>query len=240
MLSKLERHQAIRERAATAIRDLYHNATPEYPRELYGRSDECFQIWFEDSASFEIEYLQDGGAYGSNYHETLEAAPNAGRYTSARARAYYIRWKMQSMREERARCNSLDSREALTNAMWEYISEYGTLYQWGRGGRTLAPDGLVRQGGGGSFGLREDYADDMPIAAAVRLIQIVESFNATVEAWNKGVPKMWREYCQAEDEEERAARYRARAKKAAATRARKRILPEEFFIDPDHMLMSAA
>jgi len=192
MPNKSQRHESIRERARDALRDLYHNATPRYPR-LDDEEAEEFQSWFEGAAEFEIEYMGSGGAYGSDYARTLAAECNAGRYKSETARRYYIRCGMAKMQRERARCNNLDSRKAATDCQWERITEFGKLYAWGRGGRTLAPDNLIRQRGGGSFSIKEDYCDDMPIGAVVDLIRIVESFNRAVNAWCDSVPELWKE-----------------------------------------------
>lgn len=192
-MNKSDRHAAIRERAADAIRDLYHNATPSYPRDVPDHLQDYFESWFSDAARFEIDYISDGGAYGRDYAKTLRATCNAGRYHSQAARDYYVRKGMHDMRLEHARCNKLDSRSNLTNAAWERITEFGKLYTYGRGGRTLAPDLLVRERGGSQFGMREDYADDISIADACDLIRIVESFNAYVDAWCKSVPEQWRE-----------------------------------------------
>jgi hypothetical protein len=172
--TKAERHAAIRERAAEAIRDLYHNATPQ-SFDDHGIGYEIAGDWFNAAAQFEIEYLQDGGAYGSesSYRKCLEADCNAGRYKSDAARRFYVKRGMRQMREERAKY-----------AAWESIGEYGKLYQWGRGGRTLAPENIVRTRGGSNFSLREDYADDMTIADVVELIRVVEAFNRYVVAWN--------------------------------------------------------
>ena len=193
-MTKQERHAAIRERAAEAIRDLYHNATPCYPL-LDDEQAILFQAWFDDMAVFEIEYLQDGGAYGNNYCKTLSAECNGGRYKSRRARDYYIRKGMRDMVEERARCNRLDSRQEKVDAMWEYAAEYyGHLYTYGRGGRTLAPEKLVETRGGSCFSPREGYADDMAIGDVVTLIRVVESFNRFVAVWCRDVPNMWSEF----------------------------------------------
>ncbi len=101
------------------------------------------------------------------------------------------------MREERA-----------VVAAWERINEWGTLYQWGRGGRTLAPDHLVRQCGGSSFALKvHEYDDGYSIADVVEAIRVFESFNAYVESWCRGVPDMWEESerdRKAQEEEEAA------------------------------------
>lgn len=205
MNRKQTQHEAIRERAREALRDLYHNATPSYCRDLFGRSEDYAQSWFEGSAEFEIEYLADGGAYGKNYRATLEAPCNAGRYKSERARAYYIAAGMRKMREDREQC-----------AMWEYIGEFGKLYQYGRGGRTLAPSDLVSDRGNP----REDYADKMAIAECVRLLRIVESFNRYVTSWCDSVPEMWREHCEEEDATELAEKRKRASAKGKETRER--------------------
>jgi hypothetical protein len=155
-----------------------------------------FSILVQDSASFEIKYLNDGGAYGNDYHKTLAHVANAGKYKSEKARAYYIRKGMTDMLRERARCNSLDSRTTrLVNAQWERTRhEFGKLYQWGRGGRTLAPNDLIKQGGGSLFSIREDALDEFSISNCVDAIQILESFNAYVESWCEWVPELWREH----------------------------------------------
>lgn len=106
-------------------------------------------------------------------------------------------------------------------AMWEYIgAEFGKLYQWGRGGRTLAPEGLVKQHGGSSFSLREDYCAEMSIARVVEVLRIVESFNDAVESWCASVPEYWREHCADEDREELSAKRRAAYLKGIETRER--------------------
>jgi len=194
-MNKAQRHAAIGARAVRALENLYHNATPRYPR-LDGEDAARFQSWFEDAAQCEIEYVAGGGAYGTDYHKTLEHSANAGRYKSEKARRYYVEKGLREYREDRQ--------------PWERISEYGKLYQWGRGGRTLAPDGLIKQHGGSSFSCREDYVDDRPIRDVVELIRIVESFNAYVKAWCESVPDMWAEIERERIREERAEKKRAR------------------------------
>lgn len=230
-LNKQARHAAIRERAAAAIRDLYHNATPDYPR-LDEKLGERFEGWFRDTVESEIDYLRDGGATPGDYRKTLAADCNAGKYKSARARAYYIAKGMRDRDEERTDCGALTGWRALeiaagnaklarqlartfkgakltrNNALWERISDYGKLYQYGRGGRTLAAEDLVRTRGGSGFSLREDYADEragFSIASTVELIRTLESFNRYVAAWCEGVPAMWAEWWTEEQREERRA-----------------------------------
>jgi hypothetical protein len=231
---KTEHKELLRERARDALRALYHNATPDFPRDLRGRTEDYAQAWFDDAAEQEIDYLRGGGAYGRDYRKTLAADCNAGRYKSERARAYYVAKGMRAMHAERADCGAFTGWNALenaalfygrrivraqdsnrNNAQWERIGEFGQLYQYGRGGRTLAPDGLIRQHGGSSFSVREDYADDLSRAEVVDLIRVLESFNAYVETWNgrENLEYMWREHCDTEDaEEERQAALREYAR----------------------------
>lgn len=210
-MTKQERHEAIRARCARAIADMYHNATPIYPR-LNDEDGERFNAWFEDAAQFEIEYIKDGGGYASltpaGYRKTLEAPCNAGRYKSEAARRYYVRKGIREMIEERDRYT-----------MWEWIGRFGSLYQWGRGGRTLAPLEVVKEQGGSRFSMRESWPEDRTIAEVVEAIRIFESFNAYVESWCKSVPEQWAEVERERIRDEAWARNKQRARKAAATRA---------------------
>lgn len=180
--NKQANREAMRERCREALRNLYHNATPVYPRCESDAESRACESWFQGAAEFEIEYLQSGGAYGSNYQKTLRADCNAGHYKSQAARDYYVRKGMRAMHEERERY-----------ALWECASDYGRIYQYGRGGRTLAPSDLVRNRGGFGWGIAEDYGDDLPYADCVWLCRVIESFNRHVESWCKSVPEQWRE-----------------------------------------------
>ncbi len=242
---KLLHHTVIRERARRALVDLYHNATPRYPRDDDQEVAE-FQAWFEDAARAEIDYIKDGGAYGNNYRATLAHPANAGRYPGEKARAYYVARGMRAMQAEREDCGALTGWDGIelaagnktrarvlkkifkkrptgrNNARWEYIGDYGKLYQWGRGGRTLAPGDLIHQGGGSSFGVRDGYADKLPIADVVRLVQVLESFNARVGAWCASVPEQWAEIVKERRAEVRAERKRELAKLRADAERRAR------------------
>ena len=212
---KPENRKLLEARAESAVRAMYHNATPTYPRD-FGAYAERFNQWFDDAARFEIEYLCDGGAYGRDYRKTLLAPCNAGKYKSERAREYYVRKGMRDMAAEREHCGTRAD-GTRNNALWEYISDYGELYQHGRGGRTLAPADLWRENGcghGAKFDAAEHSAEWL-----TRLIQIVESFNRHVSDWCDGVPEMWREQCAewAAEEKAEAKAARKRAKEAKRT-----------------------
>lgn len=197
-MRKAERHAAIRARCSRAIANMYHNATPTYPRVEPDDEDRA-QAWYEFTAQYEIKYLNGGGAYAptvAKYRAILERNAR-DKYTSPAARARYIARGMAQMREERAGV-----------AAWERINEWGTLYQWGRGGRTLAPADMVRECGGSSFALKvHEYDDGYSIADVVDAIRVFESFNTYVKSWCRGVPDMWEESerdRKAQEEEEAA------------------------------------
>lgn len=243
-MNKAQRHEAIRDRARRALADLYHNATPEYPR-LPDDEAQRFQAWFEDTAQQEIEYIRDGGANGSDPRATFEHPANAGKFKSKKARAYYVRKSLRDLDHERNDCGMFTGWRALeiaagnkrlarqlaphfkgcpmtrNNALWECISEYGELYQYGRGGRTLAPKDLIRTRGGSSFSVRADYADELSIANCLRLIAVVESFNRHVTQWNDGIPEAWADYESNRKAEERSERARKGARNRKEKRERK-------------------
>jgi len=240
---KQSQHAAIRARAAAAVAGLYHNATVNYPREFYGWTDDYFESWFQDQAQSEIEYIADGGGTPGDYRACLAAPCNGGKLKTPAARAYYIAKGMRARDAERDDCGMLTGwrvlelacggpaadrisesikpskrngfwKPARNNALWERITEYGKLYTYGRGGRTLAPDGLYDD-------RRQKFdADETSIPACADLIRIVESFNAHVRAWCHGVPEMWREHCEYEAAEALAEKRARSARKAAETRER--------------------
>lgn len=203
---KAENKQKLLERAEQAIQNLYHNATLPYTfedAEDLELSNDHYQNWINDVASFEIEYINDGGAYGIDYHETLRATCNAGQYTSKRAQDYYIRKGMRSMRLERSKF-----------ALWERITDYGKLYTWGRGGATLAPDDLIRQGGGSSFSCSHGGLEDLDREQQTELCLIVEAFNKYVENTCAYFPTLWKEHLEelrADREEERQTELKEQA-----------------------------
>lgn len=231
----------LRNRAQSALADIYHNATIGYPRELYGRTAEYCDQWIQDQAQFEIEYIADGGATPGDYRATLAHPCNAGKYKSERARRYYVRKGLRDRDMERDDCGMLTGWRVLelaagnlhvktklmrytdlqrNNALWERITDYGKLYQYGRGGRTLAPDDLIKQRGGSSFSINEEYADELSATACVELIRVVESFNRVVSDWCNGVPEMWKEHCQDEDRQIAYEKKQASIKKGKETKER--------------------
>ena len=154
-----------------ALRDLYHNATPNHPSvpdALCDSYSSAFNAW----AECEIEYIQDWlGRTPSEYKkEARKGWPNKGEREA---------WLIASFIEDNG----------------------GKLYTWGRGGRTLAPPGLINQRGGRSFSIKSaDSFSDYSNEALTLLIQQIEAFNSYVEVWNsrKNLAYMWRDWCETE------------------------------------------
>jgi hypothetical protein len=174
--------QALEERLNRAARRLYHLATPDYPRD-FGPFAEDFEEWLGREGSDAIDWLNDGGPYGRDYYATLSADCNAGRYLSPFARRRYVQKGTAEYRRD------LDA-----NPYLRAVEMFGKLYTWGRGGRTVAPDGLVKQHGGSSFSLRTDAGEEMNAERLTEAVRVAESFGDWVAQWNAGVPEMWAEY----------------------------------------------
>jgi hypothetical protein len=174
--------QALEERLSRAARRLYHLATPAWPRE-WGPYEDDFSDWLAREGSDVIDWLNDGGPYGRDYYATLAAPCNAGRYLSPNARRRHIAKGTAEWRRD------LDA-----NPYLKAVETFGQLYTWGRGGRTVAPDGLVKQHGGSSFSLRTDAGEEMNAERLTEAVRVAESFGDFVERWNAGVPEMWADY----------------------------------------------
>lgn len=225
---KEAQRKALLNRLDEALSNLYHNASPHHPyQELSEDQWRNYYCWFEDVARFEIEYIQDGGPYP--HEESINSAWATKKYPRPSQMAARVRFVQHNNRKrliDMARPGGMFRPQTLawgnigatreipyvvpegsytfpSNDLWCRISEYGKLYQWGRGGRTLAPEGLIRTGGGSSFSIRpaEDHDDDYE--ALVELCMIVESFNAYVKTWcsRDNLEGMWKDYRDAEAEE---------------------------------------
>lgn len=69
------------------------------------------------------------------------------------------------------------------------VFEYGKFYTWGRGGRTVAPDGWMR---GDHLCRGSDF--DLNATERYELILAVRAFHDYVVEWNKGVSARWQDY----------------------------------------------
>lgn len=160
--------QAICDRLNAALEDMYHNASPDYPWSLMEEYDRLMgegaaMDLFNHEAGFEVEHLNAGGPCGLiPYGDMKHNADKSPAHKRLLNREY--------------------ARDAGAEK-WLPILEHGKLYSWGRGGRTLAPDGLINQHGGSSFSIKQYDCEDMSNADAVVLIQAVEAFNAYVASW---------------------------------------------------------
>lgn len=95
-----------------------------------------------------------------------------------------------------------DIEEALEAAKMieEPILQYGEVYQWGRGGRTVAPERLIEQKGGGSFRIKRvedlNLEDD---ADKIKLLKILNDFNSAVRLWCSDLEARFEDYLDAND-----------------------------------------
>ena len=181
---KARQRELLRARASAAIQDLYHNASVEYPRIDGDFEQGLFNDWFQDAPRAEIDYIQNGGAYG-DLASTCRHIRTQYKSSDAANRAE-TRYRTQARVERAGHA-----------AAWECISEFGELWQYGRGGKTLAPKNLIEMGGGGRFSTRKDYFEGERVATyaeMTRSIVIIESFNAHVAAWCKDVPTLWHDH----------------------------------------------
>lgn len=119
---KALRRAAIYERAKDALKDLYHNASLGW-FSVPEKDCERFHDWQGEVNADEVAHINGGGAYGDpesmrDYFKGLYKSPAAAH----RAYRRYARKK----EEEQNRY-----------AKYERITEYGTLYPWGRGAPPL-------------------------------------------------------------------------------------------------------
>ena len=75
-------------------------------------------------------------------------------------------------------------------------ADYGTVYSYGRGGATLAPEKWINDRGGCGFNpVQYEYGDNETPRAEVltELLRDVRAWNKYVKAWCKGAPAMYKE-----------------------------------------------
>jgi hypothetical protein len=177
---KKARKAMIIARLDNALADMYHNASLHFPtpsarlKELIGKNGagDFAEGWLQGYAENELEYLTDGGP----------------RLSEKRARKYAAeKYPGDSFLAEKKRqkwvihCTRDESPEDACYDRPFRILDYGKLYQWGRGGATLAPDSLIRTHGGSSFSIKKsDHLDGDGINRIVDTILILEAFNAYV------------------------------------------------------------
>lgn len=197
---KREQRTRLYRRLDNAMADIYHNATPDYLDLANDFEAHHFQQWFEQAAADEIEYINGGGAYGDgDYMQGARANFMQNRPT--------FEWKKETPEMLYTRCRMYQrqkDRERMKYARHEWIRTWGTLYQYGRGGRTVAPEYLMKRFGCNDH-VREFYPsweelnDSLNYEDAVELVMIVEAFNAYVKRWNskENLEFMWKDHKEA-------------------------------------------
>ena len=78
----------------------------------------------------------------------------------------------------------------------DFVKQYGPVYTFGRGGRTVAPDKLIVSRGA-SFRVAQVEDLDLTPLEARRLLRDVTEFNRMVVSWNKSIPAIWKESVEA-------------------------------------------
>ncbi len=82
------------------------------------------------------------------------------------------------------------------------ILKYGKVYQYGRGGRTVAPTGLINQRGGSSFSIKSVDDLDLSYQDSRTLLKDLKKFNDHVEAFCRYVTDSAIEFIREEHSEE--------------------------------------
>ena len=198
---KQNQKKAIAARLESALENMYHNATPRHPY-----TDIPEALWnaymenFNRAAGFEIEYLSDGLG---------ELSGGLAAYVK-----YYAEEYKSNAACKRAARRAYRQRHPESVLIADLIAEHGPLYTWGRGGRTLAPDGLIRQRGGSCFSIDTSAADydEINRADMLELLSQVEAFNSYVERWNsaESLRDIWQNEAEYRAEEYRQERKEAR------------------------------
>lgn len=93
---------------------------------------------------------------------------------------------------------------AISDIKYEYpeILNYGEVYQWGRGGKTLAPQNLVSQRGGSSFRIKNVDELEMSYNEMRKLLKVLKKFNDLVEDFCNHVMDSSIEFVREEYEEQ--------------------------------------
>ncbi len=127
------------------LKNMYHNATPNYPTLESDYEQDLFDSWFQDIASMAIDDLKYDEIFGA------------------------------------------------------LVKDYGPIYTYGRGGRTVAPSKLIIGKGGSSF--RTATVNDLDIEPleARSLLRLLREFNRSVKAWNKCLPEQWDDHVEANE-----------------------------------------
>lgn len=182
---KTTRKQARKNRIIELLNEelsgLYHNATiHKWGEDVAGCIS--FYDWLMDAGPYEVEYLNDGGSTGKKCYTTFtHIKEKAAAFKSEAARARFLRNTRRQFIEER---KYIECR----------IHEYGEIYSYGRGGRTLAPEGWTVNSHRG-FNARQYEPEDLTLAGAAVLLRDVQAFNSYIRSWCAYAPEAYREHC---------------------------------------------
>lgn len=108
-MTKTERRAAIRARAASAIRNLYHNAMPELWRlDDRGLGERTVSDWFDDAARAEIDYIIENAAANRSIARVVELTQTVESF-NAHGEAWNSRENLQALFDDE---NLADASEA--------------------------------------------------------------------------------------------------------------------------------
>lgn len=187
--TKKANKQNLVNRLERVLLEVYHNATPNYPVAQNDYESDLFESWFELYASDAVSDL--------NGYVQKKVRNNIGRYRDE----LHAQGKSHKVSAKRS-ARLYSEMDEFPRYRVPYM--FGELYSWGRGGRTLAPEGIVKQRGGSSFSIKtaEALIDDrgMTREDITNAIIALEDFNQYIADWNQGVAAEW-EYHKQQDED---------------------------------------
>lgn len=177
---KRENKQLLIDNLNTELQNLYHNATLKWADDISG-FDSFFDFTMQ-SAEYEVQWLNEGGACGlTPYNEMQHIKEKAAQYKSEAARRYFLRLKRKEYIAE--------SSGYITDYI---VREYGAVYSYGRGGRTLAPESWINSRGRGFNPMQYEY-DEISAEKAAEMLRDVKLWNKWVKSWCEYAPQNYRE-----------------------------------------------
>lgn len=162
----------LQERAAQAVKDMYHNATPYYP-DVDEEDLSMFKIWFDGEVTNALDEIN---------HPPYRQIPEPTLFSddSGESRELQVRVRYKQYYADRY----------YRLHPWMKIRNYGVVQLLGRGGRTAAPDGLIRNLYNG-MGLFIPNLRQWSIEELTDLANTVEYFNEYVVQWCDEVDERW-------------------------------------------------
>lgn len=172
---KREHKQLLINQLNNELQNLYHNASLSWADDISG-FDSFFDFTMQ-AAEFEVQWLNEGGACGLTFYNEFEhIKEKASKFKTEAARRYFLAMKRREYIAE--------SGEHITGYI---VREYGAVYSYGRGGRTLAPENWIASTGRG-FNPVQYEAEDISAEKAAVMLQDVRLFNSWVKSWCNFAP----------------------------------------------------